>query len=250
MIIDIFTYNGEKEMLDLRLNILKPYVDRFIAVQSPTTFTGKEKPIYKTPEGVDDFINLEEYTEEELKLAEESPNTKGADHWKHEFLQKERIKLALEDLDDDDLVFIGDVDEIWIPGIEVLEGVHKLNLRVYTYYLNNRSNEMFWGTIVGRYKDIKDECLNHLRVNAKKTVKYGGWHFTSMGGVDRVREKLQDQYTPDSYYTPEVAQSLETAIKEVKDFLGRDFKYEIDESEWPQYLKKNKEKYKHLMYNE
>jgi hypothetical protein len=41
--------------------------------------------------------------------------------------------------------------------------------------------------------------------------------------------------------------NLEDNIKEGRDFLGRDFKYKIDESELPKYLIDNKEKYQHLM---
>src|SRR3990167_6361792 len=112
-VIDVFTFNNEYDILDLRLNILRPFVDRFIVVQSPTTFTGKPKPIYDLPPEVESFINNEDYTPEEIELAEKSPQTQGAAHWKREFLQKERIKKALEGLDDDDIVFVSDVDEIW-----------------------------------------------------------------------------------------------------------------------------------------
>uniref|UniRef100_A0A6M3Y885 Putative glycosyltransferase n=1 Tax=viral metagenome TaxID=1070528 RepID=A0A6M3Y885_9ZZZZ len=242
MIVDVFTYNGESELLDLRLNILRPYVDRFIAVQSMTTFTGKLKPIYETPEEVEDYINNDDYTDSEWELANNSPNTQGASHWKWEFLQKERIKDALKGLDDDDIVFVGDCDEIYEP-VYTLAGAHKLKLRVYAYYLNNRSDEEFWGTIVAPYRDIKNECLNHLRTNAEKTKTYQGWHFTSMYDL---KKKLTDQYTEESYATKEVLENAEKNKKELKDFLGRDFKYEVNEEDWPEYLKKNRKKYEHL----
>ena len=246
-VIDVFTFNNEYDILDIRLNVLRPYVDRFIAVQSPTTFTGKPKPIYELPAEVESFVNSEDYTPEEIELAENSPNTQGAAHWKHEFLQKERIKQALTGLNPDDVVFAGDVDEIWempkwLPILNTTP--HKLKLRVYTYYLNNRSNEEFWGTLVARYRDIKDECLNHLRMNATKTKEYCGWHFTSMGDLQK---KLDDQYTKESYNTPKIRENLAENIKNNRDFLGRDFIIQIDESEWPEYLKSTRDKYLHLL---
>ena len=91
-----------------------------------------------------------------------------------EFCQKESIKDCLTDLKDGDLCFIGDVDEIWHTG-GMLPIPTKLKLRVYSYWLNNRSNEDFWGTFVAGYKDIKNECLNHLRTNTPKTTDYHGW---------------------------------------------------------------------------
>lgn len=252
-IIDVFSYNGEEQLLDLRLNILKDVVDEFIVVEAPTTFSGRSKPLYFN---TDKYPNIkyhvidENYTEEELKQAEQSPNTKGAKHWTHEFLQKESIKKALTHLKDNDVVFIGDVDEIWEDNQVQLMG-SKLKLRVYSYYLNNRSNEEFWGTYVNTYGNIKDKCLNHLRSDTKfRSDDMKGWHFTSMGGLEEVRRKLNDSYTQESYNTNWVQANLEKNFKEKKDYLGRSFKFEIDESEWPEYLKNNRIKYKNLLYKE
>jgi len=186
----------------------------------------------------------------EIRIANNSPNTIGAAHWKHEFLQKESIKKAITHLQDEDIVFIGDVDEIWNPH-DILyyqngEETEKLKLAVYVYYLNNLSDEHFWGPIVGRYGWIQNTCLNHLRTNAKKTKGEYGWHFTSMAA--QLRKKLTDSYTEESYATPAVLAQLEDNIKKRKDFLGRDFKYKITEEGWPSYLKENKLKYQHLIY--
>ena len=45
-IYDIFTYNGEVDILEIHLNILKDVVDQFIIVEAPTTFSGLNKPLY------------------------------------------------------------------------------------------------------------------------------------------------------------------------------------------------------------
>ena len=46
MICDVFTFNGEYDLLEIRLNILDKYVDQFVIVEAPTTFSGKSKPLY------------------------------------------------------------------------------------------------------------------------------------------------------------------------------------------------------------
>lgn len=251
-IIDVVTFNGEYDLFDLRYNILKDFVDQFIVVESTETFSGKPKPLYfervrrNYPKAIY-AVNEGDYTPEEIKQAEESPNTKGAAHWKLEFMQKERIKLALEHLKDDDIVYIGDVDEIWEPSPIINWMPVKLKLRVYTYHLNNSSNEVFYGTLRLKYKFIKDECLNHLRTNSPLSIDFAGWHFTSMGGEKELRRKLTDSYTKESYATQAVLDNLPAAIKQRRDFLGRNFTYMVDETEWPQYLKDNREKYKHLL---
>lgn len=251
-IIDVCTYNGEEELWDLHYNALKDYVNEFIVCEAPTTFSGETKPLYferikdKYPD-VKYHIIDENWTEEEKLAAWASPNTAGAAHWTREWLQKESIKKALTHLNDNDMVFIGDVDEIWSPNAIKLIGPFKLKLRVYTYYLNNRSSEVFYGPVKAQYGQIKNLILNHLRTSAPRTKNYYGWHFTSM--KDSLRKKLTDSYTQESYATPEVLNNLEYNIGINKDFLGRDFTYRTDESEWPEFLRENRERYQHLCKN-
>src|SRR3990167_10889417 len=121
-IIDVCTYNGEKELLEIRQNILKDFVDEFIVVEFDKTFSGQPK----SWRFIEDFkgekfkdvcyhgIEEKDYSKYK-ELAENSPNTKGAEHWKTEFMQKESIKDCLTHLKDNDICFIGDVDEIVEP---------------------------------------------------------------------------------------------------------------------------------------
>lgn len=260
-VIDVITYNGEVELFNIRYNILKDYVDEFIVVEFDKTFSGKSKPWYFEQikdkyEKIRFYPTKEEEYKKYYEEASKSPSTeygRGADHWKTEFMQKESIKKALTHLNDDDIVFIGDCDEIWDPEIVKNRAKYKvtkplrLKLLVYTYFLNNRSSEEFWGTLVSYWDWIKDKSLNHLRSNTiLKTTHggYGGWHFTSL--KDGLRRKLEDSYTKETYANDWVMGHLEENVKNNKDFLGRDFRYWVDESEWPQYLKDNKKKYAYL----
>jgi beta-1,4-mannosyl-glycoprotein beta-1,4-N-acetylglucosaminyltransferase len=257
MTVDIVTFNGEYDLLEIRLNILNDVVDEFIIVEAPTTFSGKPKPLYyKAQEErylpwahkIKYYVIDENYTEEEIEQANTSPNTQGAAHWKREFLQKESIKKALTHLPDDAICFVGDVDEIWAPYMgEERGGLIKLKLRVYSYYLNNKSNEEFWGTIKCDYRVIKNNCLNHLRSRTDiRTSMLHGWHFTSMGGYEELRRKLSDSYTRESYWTEEVENDLEYNHDHLRDFLGRNFEYYESEIDLPQYIRDNKDKYADL----
>lgn len=252
MVIDAITFHNEYDLFDLRYNMLKDVVDEFVVVESTSTFAALPKPLNferfkdKYPK-VKYYVNRDEYTPEEIAFAKASPNTGGIDRWVLEFLQKESIQKALTHLNDDDLVFVGDVDEIWDAAVLQLpdNGIKKLRYRVYTYYLNLRSNEDFCGTILTKYKNIKDQCLNHLRNNGPNNTKeYYGWHFTNMGGFDALKMKIFDQYNPEVFNTQTWANLNERYGK--ADFIGRDFILKEDESEWPEYLKINKERYKHL----
>lgn len=252
MIYDIITYNGEQELFDIRYNILKDYVDEFRVIEFDQTFSGNLKlPSFEyRSDKVKYYFVQSSIWGKYKELAESSPNTQygqGADHWVTEFCQKESIKDCLHGIGYDDVVLVGDCDEIWQPNVAYIEKPAKLKLRVYSYYLNNRSDELFHGTLVATASDIRNNCLNHLRANAPKTEEELGWHFTSIGGSDTVKKKLTDSYTKETYATDGVLDNLKDNIDNNRDFLGRGFEYKIDESEWPQYLKDNKDKYKHLL---
>jgi len=256
-IYDCITYNGEQELFDIRYNVLKNYVDRFIIVEFDKTFSGKSKQRLFTEEllnyyndkRIQVYYIQEKDWQKYWQMAGQSPNTQGAEHWKREFAQKESIKDCLKDCKDDDIIFIGDCDEIWNPeaGKEAYSAnlTYKLEQLVYVYYLNQRSSENWKGTLVTIYGIIRDNCLNHLRTNIKNFIESGGWHFTSM--AKSLKQKLQDSYSADDYATEEILDNIDENIKNDKDFLGRNFTYKVDESQWPDYLKKNREKYKHLL---
>lgn len=260
--IDIFTYNGEEDILEMRLNILDDFVDQFVIVEAPTTFSGEKKPLYfeksgkrfdKWKDKIKYYVVEPDYPGDEsiLALADSSPNVPvgGPEHWRREFYQKESIKKALTHLNSDDMCFVGDVDEIWAPGIYTVPrgAVFKLRQKVYVYTLTNRSEEEWAGTLLTDYETISNTCLNHLRTNGKWSyLNNAGWHFTSMGGYEEVKRKLANSYTEQSYNSKEVQAALRGRIESKQDFLGRGFRYWHDETDWPQYLKDNRDKFSHL----
>lgn len=258
MIVDIVTYNGEKELFEIRYNVLKDHVDEFRVIEFDKTFSGKEKHAVFAQNWpkVKSYYVTEATWSKYKDLAISSPNTeygKGASHWVTEFCQKESIKDCLTDLNDEDIVFIGDVDEIYEPGWfksgdEATTPTCKAKLRVYSYWLNNRSSEEFWGTLASKWRILNNLCLNEARsIPFYKTRREVGWHFTSMGGYENVKKKLTDSYTEESYANKHILDNLNDNISKNSDFLGRNFSYHREESEWPAYLRDNKSKYKHLL---
>jgi beta-1,4-mannosyl-glycoprotein beta-1,4-N-acetylglucosaminyltransferase len=265
MVIDTFMYNGEADILELRLSILNEHVDQFIICEAETTFSGQQKPLYY-------LEHKERYSKWAHKILYHVIEEDGEDYnlastrsyvtnqfFERAFVQKEGIKKSLTHLKADDKVFYGDVDEIWQPSCAYLT-VHpldnfKLPMYVYSYYLNNRSSEEWYGTHVSTYGFLKDRCLNDLRsINHRKfQISAGGinngtktgWHFTNIGGIEMMKRKLES-YDHQEVNTQEVKDNLIHAIADNKDFLGRDFTFWTDETDWPQYLKDNKTLYNHL----
>ncbi len=238
MTYDCFTYNGEKTMLEIRMAILDKHVDHFVICESRQTFSGKPKPIY--------------YTGDNPKVIHVvSPNMLTADSFARAAYQKDylRTTLATHIAEDNDLVYFGDVDEIWKPQDITDDEVHSLQQLNYCYFLNNRSSEEWVGTIVGRWKTIKTDTLNHWRASHDAIFKDGGWHFTNMGGPEMIRRKLES-YDHQEFNNELVKGDLEFKIENDEDYVGREvdwqgkpFEFHVDESELPQYLLDNKEKY-------
>lgn len=263
-VIDIFTFNGEREILKLHLSILNDYVDKFIIVEANKTFSGRDKPLhffhdqryFKPWWNKIDYYVVNKWDDPKIwEMALKSPNTQGADHWKREFYIKESIHKALiaSHVQDDDLLFIGDVDEIINPLVHYeAETPLKAKLRVYTYHLNNESSEDFHGTLIAHYRDIKNKCLNHLRSDTSlySSGDYLGWHFTSQGGLKEIERKLNDSYTAETYNSPAIQQNLLQNYKNRQDFLGRDFQFTINEEHWPQYLKDHRKDFKNLLWQQ
>lgn len=281
-IYDCFYFFNELELLEIRLNILDPYVDYFIIMEATETFSGLPKKLIfeenkhrfkkfakkiihhvttDTPADEEDLRerllnkNISKLGKEIILNTLTSDNIpKGQVHWLKEFYQKECLKrvLAQRNLSDNDICFISDVDEIWNPEIVIdysRNDLFKYQQVAYYYYLNNRSND-YWvtgwtGTVMTKYKNIKYSCVNHLRTHTKNKytiTKKGGWHFTFQGGADRIRKKLES-YGHLEFNTDKIRSQIEDMLVENRDYRGRRLKFWTDESSLPKYLINNKSKY-------
>lgn len=261
MIVDICSFAGECDVLELRFNILDKFVDQFIVCEGDETTAGTPK-VRHFPAQQERFARwfpkikyhvFSPYTDPILRsFAANNLPIPVEQHWWHrEFIQKESMRYALTHLRDDDQVFIGDADEIWDPKIKLPPGRFELQQTVYTYYLDNKSSESWTGTSVMNYSHIKSDTLDNLRAYDKAReymwaprIK-SGWHFTNLGGAEFVERKMRS-YAHQEFNNPESIAMAKHFISLNRDYLGRDFVLGIDESEWPEYLKKNRTQWAHL----
>jgi beta-1,4-mannosyl-glycoprotein beta-1,4-N-acetylglucosaminyltransferase len=109
MIVDAFMFYNELDILELRLEVLDKYVDRFVLVESEVTHVGGPKPLFFT-ENKERFAKWSHKIRHVVMTAEEAP--KETDPWHRETYQRNCILRGLDGIDDNDVVFISDVDEI------------------------------------------------------------------------------------------------------------------------------------------
>lgn len=260
-VIDVVSYAGEADVLELRFKILNDHVDHFVICEGDETTAGVPKPRY--------------FEEQMMRFKQWLPKVKyhvftpysdpimrayalaylpipAEQHWWHrEFIQKESMRYALTHLKDEDRVFIGDADEIWDPTLEYPPGRWELEQTVYTYYLDNKSSEYWTGTSLMNYSDIRQNTLDNLRAYDEKRKfmwapkMKSGWHFTNLGGADFVKRKLKS-YAHQEFNHPSILEQVSQRVAMNQDYLGRPFVLGIDTAEWPEYLKTHRHEFAHL----
>lgn len=246
MVYDLTQIFNELDLLEIRLNVLNDHVDFFVLGESTQTFSGKSKPLYYQE-------NKERFAKWNHKIIHVViPEMETDDIFERTAFQKDYLRIALKDCDLEDVIFYGDVDEMYCPLFltPIEDKIYKLKQSNYCYYLNLRSSEEWQGTNVCKYKNLIN--LNEFRANHDNVKENGGWHFTNMGGIDQIRKKIE-AYDHQEMITDEVREKLEERMENGQDYLGREFDWKgkpfffyKSEIDLPQYLCYNKEQWKHL----
>ena len=257
MIYDCFMFYNELDLLEIRLNELNDVVDKFIISECTRTFSNQPKELLleKHKERFKKFWHKIEHI-----IIDENDLPYFNDSWTYENYQRNIMSKALENCNSNDIIIISDLDEI--PDIKVIkelkgfEGIKILEMKQYNFYLNYlNSKEPVWkrGTRVFHYKELLNNNLTGIRLSEGSHIENAGWHFSFLGGVEKVKEKIESfshQEYNNEYYTD--IKRLEKSIKEGKDIFERGYEYQIvsiDKS-FPEYILKNKEKFSELILNQ
>ncbi len=216
-------YFDEDLLLDLRLNILNPYVKKFVITESTYLHSGKKKDLkfdYKNFSKFKDKIiyivvdtpplGIEEVS---LEDSQQIKNKKILDNsLKRENNQRKKLMDGLVHAGDDDLVLSSDLDEI--PNLSNFKFKDKITLfeqNVFYYKFNLMQPNFKWmGTRACKKKKLKEfQWLRNIKSKSypfwridtffsKKRymnidiVKNGGWHFTSIKNPKDIFYKLSN----------------------------------------------------------
>ena len=215
----------EEMLLDLRLNILDKFVDKFVIVESSYTHSGKEKKLIFDINKYSKFkekINYIILKEPPIGIEEVSINDNEGEvsrkeilnALKRENLQRDTILKGLNDADDNDWIIISDLDEI--PDLtninfnNIKNKIIFFKQKVFYYKLNLELKNLRWiGTKACRKKhlnspqwlrNIKDKIYPKWRIDIlfsqKKYndiffVENGGWHFSFVKKPEDIEKKLK-----------------------------------------------------------
>ena len=224
-IYDCFMYYDEDTVVDIRLNCLDAYVDKFLIVESKFTHSGrkrdllfdinkfkhfKDKIIYlvvdNEPQGIETIDDKDDESAQSFKSIENAI--------RRENYHRNYISRGLIDADAEDIIMISDADEI--PNLENLD-LRKIKnklvifrQKMFYYKLNLYLDSFRWcGSKACRKKNlispqwlrnVKDRSYPFWRIDCLfSKIKYqdiyfvndGGWHFSNLKNAKAIEKKLK-----------------------------------------------------------
>lgn len=222
MIVDCVLYNGEADLLRLRVDTLAAVVDRHVVVEGAETFSGRRKqPGLLREPSLAPYLTRLVYV-----VAPLLPDAPSA--WHREAHQRNAIVRGLAGVPDEATVLIGDVDEI--PGEALIArwahiGGHGAILACEhshrAYDARNVRDGAWRGTVVATAQTVRQ--LSPEGVRRRRLVAEGipgGWHLTHMGAPERLAEKVR-AFSHQEYNTPATIELLATRRAQGVDPFGR-----------------------------
>ena len=195
-IYDCFLFFNELELLKIRMHTLYDHVDKFVIVESAETHQGSAKPLYfeENKELFAPFADKIIHVLLQERLTTDDP-------WVRENYQRNQIVRGLTNCNDFDIILISDLDEIADPKCfkelryHLMRGKRKFigtTQRMYIYFFN-RFTSLWHGTVATTYRSLKEHSPQYFRNRRNKGLRLpeSGWHFTYIGGLDKVVEKLE-----------------------------------------------------------
>ena len=218
-IFDAFLFCYELDLLEIRLNLLDPYVDYFVICESKQTHSGLEKELYyeSNKEKFEKFNHkiiynvIDAPTEEDLNTVINLYDISHNRCYQQDAYEKDSIKKVLEQYcQDDDIVIWSDLDEV--PNPDVIKDIQSFyeEDKVYNFAQENCQGYLNWvettgnvrsqtrdfeyesipkwvGTKMCSYKILKKYTMTQMRRELPNENNFriypGGWHWSTVGSV-------------------------------------------------------------------
>lgn len=278
-IFDCFPFFNELDLLEIRLHEHSDAVDRFVIAESTTTFSGEPKPLY-FQENRERFAA---FADRITHIVIRDIPAKWQSRWGREQYQRDVLAQGLGSAAPDDLILICDVDEIL--RTDVLHAVKAsppsraevlcFELRMYNYYVNFETEErLLRSGPRAAYRQTVDEMWSLRMVKGPrptgklgifrsisnwrrmrrpvrtKIIRDAGWHFTFLGGIDDIAEKIRARTGSQSKKAILDPEWLDKRIKaglESNQRHNRPLSYRPLDETFPRYLLDNRDRFAHLI---
>ncbi len=243
-IIDTTTFFEEDMMMDIRFNILNPYIDQFIVCESLFSHSGIRKKINFNindyPKFKDKIIHLvlEKDPENLIKKTTLNTQEKRLNSIYRIRAQRNYINNFLSQFSPEDYIIYSDNDEI--PNLEKfdLKSNSKrfviFKQKIFYYKFNLSLPELNWfGSKACKLKNLQtidnlrniknrqysclrfDTLFSDYKKNSVKIVNNGGWHFSNL----KTSESLEKKYLNDENHAEYELQN--NSHEKIKDNISR-----------------------------
>ena len=256
-IFDCFQYFNEDHIVDLRLNILSKFVDKFVIVESTVNHQGQSKKLHFDINKYKKFKDKIDYI-----VVDDTPESIKKNHVGGESLveqhQRNSIMRGLKDANDNDLIILSDVDEI--PDLNKLNEYDRSKYAVFSQkmfmyklnFLNLQENNWHGSKICLKKNFRSPQWLRDLKFKEYPFWRFdkiglqiikGGWHFSFLSKPSDIAKKIKS-YSHGEFNKKEITdeKKIEEKIANNKDIFGRDLelkKINIDEN-YPSFIRENK----------
>ena len=243
-IIDTTTFFEESMMMDIRFNILDPYIDKFIVCESRYTHSGKTKKINFSvddyPKFKDKIIHLilEKEPDSLIKKQDLGAQEKRFNSIQRIKGQRNYIKRMLSEFSPEDYIIYSDNDEI--PNLSKFDlraskkkfiifnqqiFYYKLNLSLPNFnWFGSKACKLKYLKSIDFLRNIKNRKYSYLRIdtlfsnykqNSVKIVDDGGWHFSNL----KTFKELEKKYLNDENHAEYELQN--SSINKIQDNIKR-----------------------------
>lgn len=231
--LDVFLYNGETDMLNLRVATLAEHVDAMVAVVCDLTHQSEPNPlppIGSIPAGV-------ELVCVPAKLIPEGRGGSGTPYYQWvERQHRDGMIEAVADYDAGRVVMISDVDEIpdpaSLPEIEeaASRDVVAVPMRMHGFALNYLHPLRWVGTTASRVDALAPQAHRSWRHRVPGVGN--GWHLSWFGDMEEKRRKLRS-FSHAELHDLDVDDCYRTGVHangERMTHLSRDV---VEDMDWP-----------------
>lgn len=253
MIVDCFSFYNELELLEIRLEELKGVVDWFVLVEAGETFSGKPKPFVFEA----NRARFQQYNIAHIKIDRFPPALQVS--WEREAYTRNALMQGLQALKlaSSDIVILSDVDEI--PRADVVAscaqalvsqevGCFVFHHTLSYYYVNCQTAETLQETRMTLYQNLTS--MQALRCQDGAHIFGGGWHFSYMGGAERIRDKI-GATSHTELDRPEFRElaHVEQCMAQGSDLFGREMRFHLVplDAGFPAYLLAHQERFQNLI---
>jgi beta-1,4-mannosyl-glycoprotein beta-1,4-N-acetylglucosaminyltransferase len=238
VIADGFIFYNELDILAIRLEEVYPVVDRIVLVESSKTFRGNPKPFYFEENKERYAQYLDKITH--IKLHDDNMHFSSdpkVEPWDREHWQRSQIAEGFAGMQPEDIVIIGDVDEI--PRREIIptlapETTVRLVCKMYYYSLNAYAGGC--GALKAARFSSFTTPGNLRHSDPPVEIPNAGWHFSYLGDPAHIENKFKsfshwELDIPDLTSQDQIARRMQNGV----DLWGRGDKYEFQvvDDTWP-----------------